>query len=1170
MKKSVLFLISIMMILGCVFWGIGKQPREAQAIFSVGNIYGTVFEDVDYETNLDGNGYTQDGTAYDGGTVDRGLEGVTVELYDSSGAFVTSNTTDVNGDYELSFSASDTYTVRVVSATVDPPAGEINAGYSADDILPEQTFESDGTTDNGGAGALGGNDPSVSDADTAAGAGEGDTNISISVFGDTFDVDFGFTFGVVTNTNDSGQGSLRQDIINANAISGSQTTVFNISGAGPHTIAIGSALPTLADDSGLYVNGCSQSGAVANSSSTSLNATFKISIDAQNSYSPIFGIGSSNNTIYCLNLTNLQIRAIYISGSGNTDNKIQGNYIGTDVGGTAYAGNTYSEGITVDTAGGTIIGTDGDGSNDVAERNLILPGPSSSGSLKGRGVFLLDSNNNVVAGNIIGMDAAGTNGFNIYSGVLLQNADNNRIGTNGDGTSDALERNYVTGAYVYNIYFGSGSDNTTIAGNYIGTNVSGTTGLPYNGAGPYGYCIYQYDLTTSGSTGTVIGVNGDGSAGEANEGNLISYCMTGIILSDDNVVIAGNKIGTNAAGTAGLGHSYRGISIGSNISGVRVGTNGDGVSDALERNIISGNYHGIEVEGSGHIIAGNYIGTDVNGTSAIPNTAPIYYFSAANSYIGMNSDGSAGEANEGNVISGNTYSGIDLNAANVMIAGNIIGSDPGRTIDLGNGDDGIYIRGYGDDAIIGSNKDGINDSMEANFIAYNDDAGVRVNDGALGVEITRNSFYANGGLGIDLFVSNYGVTANDAGDTDTGANNLLNFPVITTAEGQLSNFTVSGTLDIDTAMNNAVVEIYEVESTPDATGYGEGYAYLGSATPTAGGAWSTSLVLSSEPANITALTIDVNDNTSEFAANMAATVVTDTGDVITDIDVNNESPVVDSVTVAASSGGAQADPVNLTEGTTTTLYIHGEYTDNNGCGDVSDQQGAGDGGITAVLYRSGVGSSCSADNNNCYVISSSSCSITGCAGGGDVTASYECTVNVEYYADPTDAGAYAAENWMATVKARDEADADGTKDSVGFEVSSLLALDVSATLDYGSLAFNEVSTEKNLTVTNTGNIALDYYTKAEADGSHPNGAMACDLGTIPAGNQEYSLTSGFTYGNGTDLTDSNTLVNATIAARTDDLNPSTRLLYWRIQIPASGLKGTCSGTTSFTAETDQP
>ncbi len=63
----------------------------------------------------------------------------------------------------------------------------------------------------------------------------------------------------VTTTDDSGPGSLRQAILDANANPGTDTITFNIPGAGPHTIAPLTALPEITDP--VIIDGTTQPGA---------------------------------------------------------------------------------------------------------------------------------------------------------------------------------------------------------------------------------------------------------------------------------------------------------------------------------------------------------------------------------------------------------------------------------------------------------------------------------------------------------------------------------------------------------------------------------------------------------------------------------------------------------------------------------------------------------------------------------------------------------------------------------------------------------------------------------------------------------------------------------------------------------------------------------------------
>ena len=80
-----------------------------------------------------------------------------------------------------------------------------------------------------------------------------------------------------------------------------------------------------------------------------------------------------------------------------------------------------------------------------------------------------------------------------------------------------------------------------------------------------------------------------------------------------------------------------------------------------------------------------------------------------------------------------------------------------------------------------------------NTIANNASLGIRVAPTAGTNAILGNAIYANSGLGIDL--ADDGVTTNDVGDGDSGPNDLLNFPVITSATASGPTVTVDFDLD---------------------------------------------------------------------------------------------------------------------------------------------------------------------------------------------------------------------------------------------------------------------------------------------------------------------------------------------------------------------------------------
>src|SRR5262245_41983296 len=80
---------------------------------------------------------------------------------------------------------------------------------------------------------------------------------------------------VVTNTNDSGAGSLRQAILSANSSTNVPDAInFNIAGAGPFTISPVTPLPAVTDP--VVIDGYSQSGASSNTIAAGDNAVLKI------------------------------------------------------------------------------------------------------------------------------------------------------------------------------------------------------------------------------------------------------------------------------------------------------------------------------------------------------------------------------------------------------------------------------------------------------------------------------------------------------------------------------------------------------------------------------------------------------------------------------------------------------------------------------------------------------------------------------------------------------------------------------------------------------------------------------------------------------------------------------------------------------------------------------
>ncbi|MDO8469698.1 MAG: DUF2341 domain-containing protein [bacterium] len=249
------------------------------------------------------------------------------------------------------------------------------------------------------------------------------------------------------------------------------------------------------------------------------------------------------------------------------------------------------------------------------------------------------------------------------------------------------------------------------------------------------------------------------------------------------------------------------------------------------------------------------------------------------------------------------------------------------------------------------------------------------------------------------------------------------------------------------------------------------------------------------------------------------------------------TPTVSNVVL---NGGSA---ITLTENTSTTISVTATVTDVNGYADISY--------ATSVIYRTGVTAACTADQNNCYRIASSSCPLSSCS-GNSCTAT--CTTKLQYFTESTDDyGAYTQEDWRASVSGVDVGGLAGTATtSSGIELNSLLALDVTSSIDYGTLDANADtgSSNRKTTVVNTGNIPID------PDVSGTN--LTSGAYSITAGQQKFS-SSTFTYSSCTTCT-----ALATTATSTDIALPrasSTSAWSYRMAITIDKTK--VSGTVAL-------
>ncbi len=744
----------------------------------------------------------------------------------------------------------------------------------------------------------------------------------------------------VNSTNDADDGacdaahcSLREAITSAIHTDGAKVIAFDIAGAGPHTISPTSELPAVEDS--ITVDGTTEPDFVG---------TPVIELDGSDA-GPVGGLNVVGVavTIRGLVVNRFQGNGIQFH-SATTGNAVEGCYVGTDVTGTIAMGNGNAGVMVGQSSDNTIGGT------TPGARNVI------SGNIEGVTIVDVTATGNRVLGNYIGTNAAGDAAIPNGVGILLLAPDNTVGGT----TTEA--RNVISGNTLNGVDLGPpNAKNNVIQGNYIGLDASGshalgndvgvfvnrvagnTIGGSEPGAGNVisanreGVNLWELEATGNRVIGNYVGTDATGVAAIPNEagimvfgpgnevggsgegeGNLISgNAGPGVNLSGPNATgnrIQGNYIGTDGTGATALSNSGPGVFL------ISASDNTIGGTEPGARNILSGNEFGVLIatsDATGNRIIGNYIGTNASGDAAIPNQSGVLLWGFDNT-IGGTEDGA------GNVISGNTFAGIDMgeDTKGTVIQGNHIGTDasgmaavgndlgifvnfaPDNTIGgtdagagnvisgnagdaihingpkatgnlvqgnhIGTGADGTTAVGNGGTAIVFI--DGASDNLiggdapaSGNTIAHNGRKGVvLLPEAGTGNAIRSNRIFRNARFAIDL--GDDGPTVNEPEDADTGPNSLQNYPILTAVASATG-------ADVTAVLNSQPEGTYTIDvfsaDTCRRTGTADGLAFGGTATLTtdASGDASVSMAITdlSGGTILTATATDANGNTSEFS-----------------------------------------------------------------------------------------------------------------------------------------------------------------------------------------------------------------------------------------------------------------------------------------------------------------
>ncbi len=419
-------------------------------------------------------------------------------------------------------------------------------------------------------------------------------------------------------------------------------------------------------------------------------------------------------------------------------------------------------------AGAPLIELDGTNAGPDANGLVIWAGLSTVRDLvinrfAHTGIDIEELGGNVIQGNYIGTDVTGTLSLGNGDDGVLMATSNNTVG----GLTLA-DRNIISGNQEQGIRIsGSEASGNIVQGNFIGLESTGTAALG-NGT----ECCHSGVVIHGGARYNLIGGDAPGA------GNVISgNTADGVTMMDEGTsgnTVAGNLIGTDAAGTQDIGNSFDGVVM---FGGAR--NNLVGGTEAGTRNILSGNgANGVAMYDVGtteNVVQGNVVGSDITGTLALTNSGQgvVIAAEATNNLIGGTSSGA------GNLISGNSHFGIVINDAGTngnTVQGNLLGTDITGRAALANGEGGMAIFTGASHNLIGGITPEARNVISGNTgnggaVIYGEGASENLLQGNyIGTDVNGTLALANTGYGI--FIGG-AATNNTIGGTPAGAGNLV-------------------------------------------------------------------------------------------------------------------------------------------------------------------------------------------------------------------------------------------------------------------------------------------------------------------------------------------------------------------------------------------------------------
>lgn len=341
--------------------------------------------------------------------------------------------------------------------------------------------------------------------------------------------------------------TLRDAINAANAATGSTISFSGLTAGQNHIAVVNGSLPFL--NVPMTIDGTTA-------------ADGRVELDGSGAGAAVNGlqVNGGTTTIRGLAINQFSYSGIALSNSGG--NIVENNFIGTDITGTQARANIGNGILIAGTASNTIGGT------TAAARNVI------SGNFY-PAVAIIDASatGNIVEGNYIGVDVTGTALLsNSTDNVQLANgASNNTIGGTAVGAGNVISGNgnagnpniAITGIPAADPDPGTPATGNLLQGNRIGTNAAGTASLGNLSVGVF---------IANNSPGNTVGGN-SAAASNVIAGSGLDGVRIGSASSAGNIV-AGNRIGTDAGGTANFANAGHGVYLTVFPTGTTIGGTG--------------------------------------------------------------------------------------------------------------------------------------------------------------------------------------------------------------------------------------------------------------------------------------------------------------------------------------------------------------------------------------------------------------------------------------------------------------------------------------------------------------------------------------------------------------------------------------------------------------------